>query len=64
MPVYTGICPYWGARGPETPERLDTSQKNEIGIDSGNKFPPPLIFSSFGPKARNLFSSGSPGLQG
>ena len=35
--------PYWSARCPETPQKRDTCLKNEISMNFGNKFPPPLI---------------------
>ena len=36
---------YWSARRPETPQKQDTRPKNEISMNLGNKFLPPLTWT-------------------
>ena len=36
--------PYWSTRCPETPQKRDTRPKDEIGMNFGSKFLPPLTW--------------------
>ena len=62
IPVYWDF-PFWSARCPETPQKRQTHLKNEIGMNFGNKFPPPLTcgphmnFTTFRTSRKNYHSN-------
>ena len=53
---YTLRFPYWGVKPLETPQTGDTRLKNEIGMNFGKKFPPPLICQRVAPPIPPLAS--------
>ena len=51
MPVCTRIFLSGAPGRPETPQKRDARLKNEIGMNIGNYFPPPLICAHMVPHA-------------
>ena len=54
MPVCTRFS-CWSSRCPETPQKWDTRLRNEIGINFGNEFPPPIMWSLVFGDCQGLF---------